>query len=516
MKKSNLFLLLSILPLISCANTDSSTANSGSTANESTSVKPKTDILKDYKSSFNASTIVSTQTEGSADIISSNYETFLADDYLTMYAIDENGDVFRTQYYEKINDKVVKKSLTKKATIISEEVKDFNYFGNVLQNFDLEIIENGLYEIDVNQHLNDLMTLNYQLSGALTGSLDTIETASFTRANDILTYNAKYVSNGIILTLETTFGAKTEEHVEKLTVPNENEFSKSFNALMTKLKEQNFTLELRQNNELIQTIQSMNDRLYFKENRKGYLKQDTGYLALIVSDDETEVTLSSTNDQNYSSLQADFEVDGKILKETSKGYIPLPEIEGIDTSFELIDCDYLTNSSLIFSIADNELTITSNEYSFLFKDIGTTDIQVDFDNYIIKEDWTSQDPSILEAMNTLLGTEISIPYFDTGYTWAIVDQDTDYLDLISEEVPSNKADGLIQSYLSELMDTEFTKLSREELQPYLDSFDIFPYDEVNLLLFNLHNGYYMEVFNGYNSFFSGVGLSFNVLPEALQ
>ena len=171
---------------------------------------------------------------------------------------------------------------------------------------------------------------------------------------------------------------------------------------------------------------------------------------------------------------------------------------------------------MIFSIADNELTITSNEYSFLFKDIGTTDIQVDFDNYTIKEDWTSQDPSILEAMNTLLGTEISIPYFDTGYIWAIVDQDTDYLDLISEEVPSNKADGLIQSYLSELMDTEFTKLSREELQPYLDSFDIFPYDEVNLLLFNLHNGYYMEVFNGYNSFFSGVGLSFNVLPEALQ
>lgn len=510
MKKKKLFLLLSILPLVSCAETSSSIT-------PPSTVKPRTDILKDYESSFNATTTLSTQTEGQNDIISSNYQTFLDDDYLTMYAVDEDGDIFRTQYYEKDNDKIVKKSLTKTATIVSEEVTNFNYLKNIIPNFDLEIIEDGSYKIDIIEHLDDLMILNYQLSGALTGALDTIETAEFIRTGDVLTYNAKYVSNGIILTLDTTFTAKNDEKVEKISIPSENEFSKTFNSLMTKLKEQNYTLEIRENKDIIQTIQSMNDRLYFKENRRGYLKQDTGYLVLTVSDDETESTLSSTVEEDYSTLQADFEVDGRILKQGANGYVPLPEISDIDTSFELIDCDHLTNSSLVFSITDNELTIRSDEYTFLFKDIGSTEIQVDLDSYIVKEDWTSQDPSILEAMQTLLGTEIDIPYFDTGYTWIIGDQDTDYLDLVSEDVPSNKADGVIQSYLAQIMNTEFTKLSQEELQPYIDSYDIFPYDEVNLLLFNLHNGYYMEVFNGYNSFmYGGVGLSFNVLPEALQ
>ena len=142
---------------------------------------------------------MSTQTEGQNDIISSNYQTFLDDDYLTMYAVDEDGDIFRTQYYEKDNDKIVKKSLTKAATIVSEEVTNFNYLKNIIPNFDLEIIKDGSYKIDVIEHLDDLMILNYQLSGALTGTLDTIETAEFIRTGDVLTYNAKYVSNGIIL-----------------------------------------------------------------------------------------------------------------------------------------------------------------------------------------------------------------------------------------------------------------------------------------------------------------------------
>lgn len=521
MKKLALLLVLAALPLAACTQTSSS-ASSSSTGDSSTSIStstssslPRTDILLDYATSFNAHTTVTTMTEGKDDAISSKYETYLGSDYLTMLSINETGKVFRTQYYEKSEDAIEKLSLTKEAEIVRSEVTDFAYFDNVISSLGITAIEDGEYAIDVESHLQQLIKFNYQLSSALTGTLDCIQDASFIREGDSLSYYASYLSNGIILTIESDFVAKEEESIEKLTVPSETEASLAFDSMLTELKKQNFTLEISENQSVTKTIFSNADRLYYQEARTGYLKEGDGYVILTISDDETEAILNSEIPEEYETIQPDFLVDGRVLDFAESTYTPLPEVADIDSAFEFLEFNDLTNSELVFTLTEDELIIDSNEVTYTFKDIGTTEFPFDFSDYTVSEDWTSQDPEILESMHTLLGEDIEIPYFDTGYPWYVVDSDEDYLDLLSENVPSNQADALIQNYLSELMKTSFTKLDREVLQPYIDSWDIMPYDEVNCLIFDLHNGYYMEVFNGYNSFFSGVGLSFNLLPEGL-
>ena len=520
MKKLALLLVIAALPLTACTQTSSSastssTKDSSTSTSSSSSSLPRTDILLDYATSFNAHTIVTTTTEGKDDAISSKYETYLGSDYLTMLSINETGKVFRTQYYEKSENKIEKLSLTKEAEIVRSEVTDFAYFDNVISSLGITAIEDGEYAIDVTSHLQQLIKLNYQLSSALTGTLDCIQDASFIREGDSLSYYASYLSNGIILTIETDFVAKEEESTKKLTVPSETEASLAFDSMLTELKKQNFTLEISENQSVTKTILSNADRLYYQEARTGYLKEDNGYVILTISDDETEAILNSEIPEEYETIQPDFLVDGRVLDFADSIYTPLPEVADIDTAFEFLEFNDLTNSELVFTLTEDELIIDSNEITYTFKDIGTTEFPFDFSDYTVSEDWTSQDPEILESMHTLLGEDIDIPYFNTGYPWYVMDSYEDYLDLVSEDVPSDQADALIQSYLSLLMKTSFTKFDREVLQPYIDSWDIIPYDEVNCLIFDLHNGYYMEVFNGYNTFLSGVGLSFNLLPEGL-
>lgn len=184
MKKLALLLVLAALPLTACTQTSSSVSSSSSTGDSSTSISsslPRTDILLDYATSFNAHTTVTTMTEGKDDAISSKYETYLGSDYLTMLSINETGKVFRTQYYEKSEDAIEKLSLTKEAEIVRSEVTDFAYFDNVISSLGITAIEDGEYAIDVESHLQQLIKLNYQLSSALTGTLDCIQDASFIR-----------------------------------------------------------------------------------------------------------------------------------------------------------------------------------------------------------------------------------------------------------------------------------------------------------------------------------------------
>ena len=251
MKKLALLLVIAALPLTACTQTSSrvstSTKDSSTSTSSSSSSLPRTDLLLDYATSFNAHTIVTTTTEGKDDAISSKYETYLGSDYLTMLFINETGKVFRTQYYEKSENKIEKLSLTKEAEIVRSEVTDFAYFDNVISSLGITAIEDGEYPIDVDSHLQQLIKLNYQLSSALTGTLDCIQDASFIREGDSLSYYASYLSNGIILTIETDFVAKEEESTKKLTVPSETEASLAFDSMLTELKKQNFTLEISEN-----------------------------------------------------------------------------------------------------------------------------------------------------------------------------------------------------------------------------------------------------------------------------
>ncbi len=520
MKQKSLLLcgILCLVSLTACDETNNSTSST-----TSDSPLPQINVLEQFKQSFNLQTTI--QTQDSTGTISQSYATFVGEDYYTFFSYAANlSDITRSLYFEKgDNNEVIRKSISIQNTIVNTIQTDMTWtispYSNPLGYFDLEIISDGEYDLMEATSIANIQKWNGMISGQLTGTLTPIE-ATFNLSNDILSYHSKYSNNGITLTLDSTFKNKEEEEEKKIKVYETTADSQKLDALFEKLKLNNYTVETKENDNIIETIFVDKNQIYSRNssNNMGYLQTDTGYLSLLVDKSETNVSLNSQFNEDFSSLLANFNISGKVFKKNDNSFTPQPDINNAIEAFQLIKAkDYLVNNGLTLTYTDASLSLScqpilnDNIYEITFKEIGTTTIPVDLTNYNSKTSWANEDEELAQAIIELLGSLDILPYFDTGHGWNYFDYSADdYLEICSEGdeaiggMPEEEAAQLKLEYAQILKDVGYRKMTSEEIENL--SF-YYCEDPDAQQVYDLGNGFACEVYDSYaDSWGMGIGL----------
>ena len=367
MKKTHLVLSSFALLVILCS-CNQSTPSSNSLASNTPLISEdpiiKVNRLEAYNDSFNLQTTI--QTIENEKVISSYYESYLDEDYYTFMGYSEDKSfVTRTLYFEKGQEnEVIRKEINALNQIISTKQKDSlwstSIYANPLSRFPLFIEEeNKKYSIE-NVATQNILNFNALISGQLTGSLVPIE-SYFQLENEQLHYTSKYENNGIQLILSSKFVKKENEVVKKIQPFLENEDSKKFDAIFERLKNQNYTVEIKSSKEeIIETIFVNPSQIYsrFKNDNKGYLKTNDGYITLAINDNETQVHLNSESTDSFTSLHANFNLSGAILRKDHSDFVVSSGVNQVLNAFSLVHAkDYLSNNLLKFNCTSDELSI---------------------------------------------------------------------------------------------------------------------------------------------------------------
>lgn len=519
MKKTHLVLSSFALLVILCS-CNQSTPSSNSLASNTPLISEdpiiKVNRLEAYNDSFNLQTTI--QTIENEKVISSYYESYLDEDYYTFIGYSEDKSfVTRTLYFEKGQEnEVIRKEINALNQIISTKQKDSlwstSIYANPLSRFHLFIEEeNKKYSIE-NVATQNILNFNALISGQLTGSLVPIE-SYFQLENEQLHYTSKYENNGIQLILSSKFVKKENEVVKKIQPFLENEDSKKFDAIFERLKNQNYTVEIKSSKEeIIETIFVNSSQIYsrFKNDNKGYLKTNDGYITLAINDNETQVHLNSESTDSFTSLHANFNLSGAILRKDHSDFVVSSGVNQVLNAFSLVHAkDYLSNNLLKFNCTSDELSImtknlNSETYVLTFKNIGQTILPVDLSNYNAKNSWEDENPALAAALQSLFNDFNVLPYFDTGYGWNYFDYDENYstIEIFSEDVPEFDCPNMKMTYAELLANQGYKKLTQEEIET-LDWVNA----ETNQQIYDLGNGFACEVYDGYNdSYMSGLVL----------
>lgn len=508
--------LLCCISFTACNQTNSSSTTS-------TLPIPKVDVLEQYEQSFNLQTVIQTKDEEST--ITQTYETFVGEDYYTFLSYAENlSDITRSLYYEKgENNEVIRKTISIQNTIIDTVQSDSSWltssYSNPLGYFDLEIKEEGDYDLLDATSMANVKKWNGMISGQLTGTLTPTQ-AVFTLENDRLTYHSTYSSNGITLTLDSTFASKDDEIVKKIKVYDETTDSQNLDALFLKLKANNYTVEIQEDENLIETVFVDENQIYSRnqQNNMGYLQNESGYVSLLVNQQETLVTLNAEFSDPFTSLLANFNLSGCVFQKQNDTFSVYSDVGNVLDAFQLIQVkDYLTNNHFTLTYTDNSLTLsnqpimTDTTYTVTFKDIGSTSIPVDLTNYSTKNSWADESEELAQTITELLGSLDVLPYFDTGHGWNYFDySEGEYLEILSEGdesiggMPDNESAQLKLDYAQILSDAGYRKMTSDEIENlswyYCEDPDA-------QQVYDLGNGFACEVYDSYvDSWGYGIGL----------
>lgn len=346
------------------SSTTTSEEPSSTSSTTTTTTSEQVDYLKQYYSSFQANTIIKTSQEGSDDIFT-YYQLYVDDTHFTFSSYnDENYSILTRQiFYELEDDKIINKSLNLNNEIISKE--DSNRFltndFNLIDNFGLEIYKDGTYDV-TNNVVGALFNkyLTYDLVGTLSA-----KSYQFILNNNTLKYLSVYESNGITLTIDTTFLSKEEEKRQIIEPLKETEISNDLETLFTKLKENNYTITIKENENIIKTLLVNNDKIYVDNvtsSDDGYRKIENGYNILSI-DDNQNVTLVNTIEEDFNTLLANFDFSSRIFISNGNNIV-LPtyiDSDALIDELTLLDVvDFIYSINLNFSYDDNSFTILVN------------------------------------------------------------------------------------------------------------------------------------------------------------
>lgn len=520
MKKIVLFILM-CLSLSACNTNNISSSITTTTSEEpsstttTTTSSEKIDYLKQYYSSFQANTIIKSSAEGSEDIFT-YYQLYVDDTHFTFSSYeDANYSVLTRQiFYELEDNKIINKTLNINNEIVSNQ--DTNRFltddFNLIDNFGLQIYKDGTYDVannDVGALFNKYLT--YDLVGTLSA-----KSYQFILNNNTLQYISIYESNGITLTIETTFLSKEEEKRQIIEPLKETEISNDLESLFTRLKDNNYTITIKENENIVKTLLINNDKIYVDNvttSDDGYRKIENGYNILSIDDDQN-VTLVNTVEEDFNSLLANFNFSSSIFISNGENIILPTYIDKdalIDELTLLNVSDFIYSINLSFSYDENSFTISSesfnqNEYKIIFNNINSTVIDIDLDDYDTKMGWENESSELYSFIVDMIGDINLLPYLDTGYGYNYYDYTSGVeLDICSEDVPDSELDNLFTQYEQLLFETGYKKLTSDEI----DEYGIFVWADSNDVanVYMINDTFAIEVYAfGYEGMFAGFNL----------
>lgn len=529
MKKTGLLFLGPALLLGACTPTESSSniSNSSTTSanlsqesslsdsSSTSSSIPRTDILEDYRNSFNASTTITSTMTGAADTMDTIDVYYGADYYTSVFHRKTSLD---TIHFMEVKDgRIFEKKLDAYAEIIDIEKEAYagSYLDNPLSFVETEILEDGDYPI---ADVEDCVRFAYLLSGGLTGSL-VPKSVSFHRAGDRLSSTIAYLSVAgeitTTLTLETVFAPKAEEKTYRLDEAKETALSKQMDDLLLDLMDGNYTMEIREGDKT-SLLYATADAIYLETEaeKKLYLATMDGTDVGIFNETDQVFYLNEQPEVALSTYLPDFDVDGRVFGEKDGSIYVLSYAEDVGTHFSLpIFEEEITDSSLCLSMTEEGLAYTNGSMTFAIKDIGSTLLPVE-PEIIEISGWKSESQLVQDGIVALLGSLDALPYWDVGYAWETTydpEYSSSYFDLECYDLPAEEVEAAINSYAQLLREEGYRTVTLEE---YEGDLGFYAYDYTHALFFQLTDTVYIEVYDLYESWFgmmTGVGISVNSL-----
>lgn len=447
--------------------------------------------------------------------LTSFYKVYVGQDYYTFESY-ENFDTIMplsSMYYINKENKAYKRQLTPNNEVVDTDAKknyDESFFGyNNLDKFDIVADEVGEY--DALPFLDETMHFNGLLTAGLTGTL-TPKEAKFSFDGAEFIYETAYESNGITLNIHAKFKSKDQEQVKKLETLQNDERNHSIAEKIDELKNNNYTVEVKDVNETtVKTLFVNKDKTYIREasNNLGYVKTETGFDEVSVTEDETKVVLNNNSEEAYESLLAKFNISKDVFYPEEGKFKPYLFIQNIAEEFITIGLEEFVFDNLTLQVDETSLTLNclstmNKQYTVSFKDIGNTQIPVDLSQYGKKTSWNDENSEVITALETFFGSICPLLYMDTGYGWNYCDlSEGEYLEIISEDVPESETPLLKAQYAKLLEENNYRKMTPSETETLGFVYAL----EEDQQVYDLGNGFAVEVYDGFvDSFVMGLGL----------
>ena len=294
------------------------------------------------------------------------------------------------------------------------------------------------------------------------------------------------------------------------------EIINALESLFSRLTENNYTITIKENENIVQTLLINNDKIYVDNvttSDDGYRKIENGYNILSIDDDQN-VTLVNTVEEDFNTLLANFNFSSSIFISNGENIVLPTYIDKdalIDELTLLNVSDFIYSINLSFSYDENSFTISSesfnqNEYKIIFNNINSTVIDIDLDDYDTKMGWENESSELYSFIVDMIGDINLLPYLDTGYGYNYYDYESGVeLDICSEDVPDSELDNLFTQYEQLLFETGYKKLTSDEI----DEYGIFVLADSNDVanVYMINDTFAIEVYAfGYEGMFAGFNL----------
>ena len=418
MKKRNLIIALSAMTLLTSCGEDEP---SDSTLSETTGSSLK---ASDFATKFNAKVNASIK-KGEEDI-GGDYNIDYAADHVSYWTLDAKGQFFEKDSNGGVNLATLDEHNEKSSeTVLGEKFDDA--FPNVFATLATTHASEKEVDLAVNNALNDLGTSFVKLflkNAPLEAVTEATGSISFNE-NVALAMTLKDAA-GTDVTLTATFVDPASYQETKLETLPETDASKALKTALDSIKEGNYTVKVKEGETVKETLYVNSDRLLVTEgtSSKGFLKNETGYDAVLVSGDEIAEDGSSTD--TFSSLLPDYDFASEVFVDGSVS--PLVDEEDVLTHLQFtVLTSYYQNAEIqSLKLANDKksmvLTLENagKTTSFEWSNIGTTALSVDISNVTVKKTWASAGYKEIDTQfKAAFGTNTFIPYWDIGLDWDI-------------------------------------------------------------------------------------------------
>ncbi len=484
------------------------------TSDSSSSLAPRTDILEQYRTSFNAVTEMTMSSGG--DSQSGTSKIYYGPGNITMVLENPETDYRYANFMAVRDGKIYMQTIDEHAEIVESSGVDLadTPFDDPLGFYQGDIVEDGRYELDDPSLAADLVTI--LTMGSLAEATPTA--ASFVREGDTLKFefaisHEATTSLTMNLTGVATFLSKEEETTYPLEVPQASDLSATIDDLLLSLMDGNYTLEVTTDGH--KSALCLDDgKLYVEDGstleKHLYIATEEGTTVGRFDEGSGSFVYEYEMSDALRTILPDFDVDGRVFVEEEGVISILDGVVGVTDHFHIPVINASAASDFVLDIGEGTLSFPVLGGTATISDIGTTTLPVE-PVIIEPSGWTNESGDVQEGISYFLGSLDVLPYWDTGYEWmSLIDfsyGDPVFGDIECGGVPSDEVEAALNSYAKTLRDAGFRQVDADE---YENTLGFYAYDYVHELFFQITDTVYVELYAGEQILSSGVGISFNV------